>query len=98
MVKFIDWIKAESVGRGSTLARGGGNSSTVNDAIANTGHGGMGVYQDFTGMHGGSGIVAFRYPSSLTITASSATVTTATVGSNKITEVTASSGGTVRWD
>ena len=39
-----------------------------------------------------------RYPSSLTITASSATVTTATVGDKKITEVTASSGGTVRWD
>lgn len=96
---YIDWIKAESVGRGSTLARGGGNSSTTNDAIANTGHGGMGVYNaESTGMHGGSGIVAFRYPSSLTITASSATVTTATVGSNKITEVTASSGGTVRWD
>ena len=96
---YIDWIKAESVGRGSTLARGGGNSSTTNDAIANTGHGGMGVYNaGTTGMHGGSGIVAFRYPSSLTITASSATVTTATVGSNKITEVTASSGGTVRWD
>ena len=96
---YIDWIKAESVGRGSTLARGGGNSSTTNDAISNTGHGGMGVYNaGSTGMHGGSGIVAFRYPASLTITASSATVTTATVGNNKITEVTASSGGTVRWD
>jgi hypothetical protein len=95
---YVDWIKAESVGRGSTLARGGGNSSTVNDAIANTGHGGMGKYEKNTGMHGGSGIVAFRYPSSLTITASSATVTTATVGDKKITEVTASSGGTVRWD
>ncbi len=95
---YVDWIKAETAGRGSTLSRGGGNSSTTNDAIANTGHGGMGVYELGTGMHGGSGIVAFRYPSSLTITASSATVTTATVGSNKITEVTASSGGTVRWD
>jgi hypothetical protein len=95
---YIDWIKAESTGRGSTLARGGGNSSTINDAVANTGHGGMGKYEQGTGMHGASGIVAFRYPSSLTITASSATVTTATVGSNKITEVTASSGGTVRWD
>lgn len=95
---LIDWIKAESAGRGSTLARGGGNSSTVSDAVSNTGHGGMGKYEKDTGMHGGSGIVAFRYPASLTITASSATVTTATVGNNKITEVTASSGGTVRWD
>ena len=58
----------------------------------------MGKYEQGTGMHGASGIVAFRYPASLTITASSATVTTATVGNNKITEVTASSGGTVRWD
>lgn len=95
---YIDWIKAETAGRGSTLARGGGNSSTINDAVANTGHGGMGKYNNGTGMNGGSGIVAFRYPASLTITASGATVSTATVGSNKITEVTASSGGTVRWD
>lgn len=95
---FVDWIKAESAGRGSTLARGGGTSSTVNDAVANTGTGGMGKYQAGTGMNGGSGIVAFRYPKELTITASSATVATATVGDFKITEVTASSGGTVRWD
>lgn len=96
---FIDWVKAETQARGSTLARGGGGSSTSNQGIANTGHGGMGNYgSSTTPMAGGSGIVAFRYPSELTITASSATVTTATVGDYKITEVTASSGGTVRWD
>ena len=95
---YIDWVLAENSTRGSTLARGGGTSSTVNDAIANTGTGGMGKYEQGTGMNGGSGIVVFRYPKELTITASSATVATATVGIYKITEVTASSGGTVRWD
>jgi hypothetical protein len=96
---FVDWVKAETTARGSTLARGGGSSSTSNQGIANTGHGGMGNYgSSTTPMAGGSGIVAFRYPSELTITAASATVTTATVGDYKITEVTASSGGTVRWD
>lgn len=95
---FVDWVKAETSARGSTLARGGGGSSTSNQGVANTGHGGMGVYNGFTPMAGGSGIVAFRYPSELTITVSSATASTATVGDYKITEVTASSGGTVRWD
>jgi len=95
---FIDWIKAETSTRGSTFARGGGNSGGGNDAVANTGHGGLGLYQSGTGNNGGSGIVAFRYPKELTITAASATVTTETVGDYKITEVTASSGGTVRWD
>ena len=28
-------------------------------------HGGMGRYEQGTGMHGASGIVAFRYPASL---------------------------------
>ena len=95
---FHDWVKIETAGRGSTIARGGGCSSTVNNAIANTGHGGMGKYESGLGMVGASGLVAFRYPKELAITASSATVATATVGDFKITEVTASSGGTVRWD
>ena len=96
---YVDWVLAETSERGSTLARGGGGSSTSNQGLANTGHGGMGNYGNTTTpMAGGSGIVAFRYPKELTITASSATVTTATVGDYKITEVTASSGGTVRWD
>lgn len=96
---FIDWILIEnSSTRGSTVARGGGTSSTVNDAVANTGTGGMGKYQNGTGMNGASGLVAFRYPKELTITVSSVTSATNTVGNFKITEVTASSGGTVRWD
>lgn len=95
---FVDYVKAETTARGSTLARGGGTSSTSNSAPANTGQGGMGIHGTGTAMNGGSGIVAFRYPKELAITASSATVATATVGDFKITEVTASSGGTVRWD
>jgi len=95
---YIDWVLVESTTRGSTVSRGGGTSSTVSDAIANTGTGGMGKYEQGTGMNGASGVVAFRYPKELTITAASATVTTATVGDFKITEVKASSGGTVRWD
>ena len=95
---YVDWVLAENSTRGSTLARGGGDSSNSNSAPANTGIGGMGIYSNGTAMNGGSGLVAFRYPKELTITAASATVATATVGDYKITEVTASSGGTVRWD
>lgn len=95
---YVDWVLAETSERGSTLARGGGGGSTSHPGLANTGHGGMGIYSAITPGTGGSGIVAFRYPAELTITASSATVSTATVGNYKITEVTASSGGTVRWD
>jgi hypothetical protein len=49
------------------------------------------------GFTGGSGVVIFRYPSALTITIGAGlTGSTATVGANKVTTITAGTGN-VSW-
>lgn len=86
---------------------GGGGLGTFGDlrfnadafgsaGVANTGGGGGGgyTYGGATESHpGGSGIVILRYPSTYTITLGAGlTGTTATVGGNKVTTVTAGTG------
>jgi len=71
--------------------------STAGSAGANTGGGGGGVGHNGTSGAGGSGVVILRYPSSSTITLGAGlTGTTTTVGSNKVTTITAGSGN-VSW-
>jgi hypothetical protein len=51
----------------------------------------------FVGGNGGSGVVILRYPGSRTITVGAGlTSTTATVGSDKVTTITAGTGN-VSW-
>lgn len=89
---------------GSSVTRavggnGGRSDFTYNgsSASANTGNGGDGggLYAggNSAGGNGGSGIVILSYPSILTITASvGLTTSTSTVGSNKVTQITAGVG------
>ncbi|MBM4210578.1 MAG: fibronectin type III domain-containing protein, partial [Gammaproteobacteria bacterium] len=86
--------------RGFGGAGGGGNGQ--NGAVgtagtANTGGGGGGGSDLQAGSAGGSGVVILRYPSIYTITIGAGlTGTTATVGSDKVTTLTAGSGN-VSW-
>jgi len=92
--------------RGFGGAGGGGDGGTLGysngfPGTANTGGGGGGACSDGSGSNsggaGGSGVVIICYPSSYTITIGSGlTGTTATVGSNKVTTLTAGSGN-VSW-
>ena len=77
----------------------GGNGSGANgwDGAANTGGGGGGsgiVGGD--GGNGGDGVVILRYPANLTISQTGLTISTTTVGSNKVTTITQGTG-TVSW-
>jgi hypothetical protein len=83
----------------------GGGADGVRDAngnagTANTGGGAGGIYITNTaqryGGNGGSGIVILRYPNTYTISQTGLTLTTATVGDDKVTTITAGTG-TVSW-
>jgi len=64
---------------------------------ANTGGGGGGGQSLFIGYNGGSGVVILRYPSAYTITVGAGlTGSTSTVGSDKVTTITAGTGN-VSW-
>ena len=70
------------------------------NGVANTGGGGAGGPDAVVGASGGSGVVILRYPSSYTATFSSgATQVTATIGSDKVSIITATSSTseTVYW-
>jgi hypothetical protein len=66
------------------------------DGVANTGGGGGGGGGDGSNYYqagkGGSGIVVLRYPNTYNISSSGLTLSTATVGSNKVTTITAGAG------
>ena len=86
-------------GAGGTGGGGaGGSNGTGTAGTVNTGGGGGGGgIGATTGGSGGSGIVILKYPSALTITIGAGlTGSTATVGSNKVTTITAGSGN-VSW-
>ena len=86
-------------GEGGNGGGGQGGSSSLNNAAsgtANTGGGGGGQ-SGATGGSGGSGVVILRYPATTTITLGAGlTGSTTTVGSNKVTTITAGSGN-VSW-
>ena len=86
-------------GEGGNGGGGQGGSSSLNNAVsgtANTGGGGGGQ-SGATGGSGGSGVVILRYPATTTITLGAGlTGSTTTVGSNKVTTITAGSGN-VSW-
>jgi hypothetical protein len=86
-------------GSSITLARGGDTYSSVSP-VENTGNGGnVGGNQGITqSKNGGSGIVILRYPDTHTITIGAGlTGSTATVGSFKVTSITAGTGN-VSWE
>jgi len=93
---------ASTRGIGGAGGGGAGGRYTViggDDGTTNTGSGGGGAYGSTGELcgSGGSGVVILRYPSSYTITIGSGlTGTTTTVGSNKVTTLTAGSGN-VSW-
>jgi hypothetical protein len=95
-------VSSSITGSSVTYATGGdgrGYFTGGSDASANTGDGGDGgkTLSPYGGGNGGSGIVILRYSSSFTITLGAGlTGTTATVGSNKVTSITAGTG-TVSW-
>ena len=88
-----------SGGSGGNGGGGQGGSNNLNNATsgtANTGGGGGGN-SGATGGSGGSGVVILRYSSAFTITLGAGlTGSTSTVGSNKVTTITAGSGN-VSW-
>jgi hypothetical protein len=79
---------------------GGGNGCNAYDMISSTagatntgGGGGGGAAGGQLGSLGGSGVIVLRYPALYTITLGAGlTGTTATVGGNKVTTVTAGTG------
>jgi hypothetical protein len=81
---------------------GGDGGQGVNEGTAgtvNTGGGGGGGNNQgaLNGKNGGSGIVILRYASANTLTVGAGlTSTTATVGSDKVTTITAGTG-TISW-
>jgi hypothetical protein len=92
---------AEAAGAGGSGGGGAGQTTLVGgngfDGTVNTGGGGGGGAQGANGGAGGSGIVFLRYPTTSTITIGAGlTGTTATVGSDKVTTITAGSGN-VSW-
>jgi len=93
---------AGSQGSGGAAGGGNGNSTgTGGNATANTGSGGGGGSpqngNSYNGGLGGSGLVILSYPQTYTITIGAGlTGTTALVGTNKVTTITAGTG-TVSW-
>ena len=80
---------------------GGANLAAATAGTPNTGGGGGGSSQNagniFAAAAGGSGVVILSYPSSYTVAIGAGlTGTTATVGTNKVTTLTAGTG-TVSW-
>lgn len=76
---------------------GAGASNNGTNGTANTGGGGGGASSARTAGSGGSGVVILSYPSAYTITIGEGlTGTTATVGSQKVTTITAGTGN-VSW-
>ena len=81
---------------GTATGGGGAGGATGVAGTANTGGGGGGG--DTGGGAGGSGVVIFSYPSGFTITIGAGlTGSTTTVGSNKVTTITAGTGN-VQWN
>jgi hypothetical protein len=79
--------------RGTYHQNLGGNIYGHINGNTNTGSGGGGGRQGAAGGAGGSGVVIVRYPSARTITIGAGlTATTATVGANKVTTITAGTG------
>jgi hypothetical protein len=92
-------LSSSVTGTAVTRAEGGkGDSTSVVSGAANTGSGGDGTDATAgTGGSGGSGVVILKYPTSFTITLGAGlTGTTSTVGSNKVTIITAGTGE-VSW-
>ena len=86
---------APSVGSGGT---GGGGAAQSGAGTVNTGSGGGGNGNASAAGAGGSGVVILRYPNTKTIANSGGglTISTATVGSEKISTITAGTGN-VTW-
>jgi hypothetical protein len=84
---------------GTSVTRGVGGDSrrpSPTAGAANTGNGGDNIVNS-GGHAGGSGVVILQYPSDFTITIGAGlTGTTATVGANKVTTITAGTGN-VSW-
>jgi hypothetical protein len=86
-------------GSSVTRAEGGkGDSTSVVSGAANSGSGGDGTDATAsTGGNGGSGVVILRYSTTKTITVGAGlTGTTSTIGSSKVTVITAGTGN-VSW-
>lgn len=82
---------------GSGGGGAGGTTGAGSAASVNTGGGGGGGGENSAGGNGGSAIAIFRYPSSYTMSVGAGlTSTTITVGSKKVTTVTAGTG-TISW-
>jgi hypothetical protein len=72
-------------------------AGTANTGGGGGGGGGQAGVGNGNGAAGGSGVVILRYPSAFTITIGAGlTGTTATVGANKVTTITAGTGN-VSW-
>jgi hypothetical protein len=89
---------------GTSVTRGLGGAGVSSNAgnvagVANSGNGGdIGLTSNASGLAGGSGVVILRYPiaaGEITIGAG-LTGTTATVGANNVTTITAGTGN-VSW-
>jgi hypothetical protein len=91
-------------GGGGLGAYGASTGQLATSGAVNTGSGGGGGGGNYQGYNinrsiageGGSGVVILRYPSSFTITTTGLTASTATVGADKVTTITAGTG-TVTW-
>jgi hypothetical protein len=86
-------------GGGGNAGATGGNNAGQDGAVNTGGGGGSPHYQSGSSSSGGggSGVVILRYPSDLTITIGAGlTGSTATVGANKVTTITAGTGN-VSW-
>lgn len=88
-------VASSVTGSSVTRASGGAGGSGGGAGAANTGNGGG---AGPSAGAGGSGVVILRYPSSLTISnpGGGLTLSTATVGGNKVTTITAGTGN-VSW-
>lgn len=77
-------------GYGGSGGGGNGGTNAGQAGTANTGGGGGGGTNfGAPGGSGGSGVIFLRYPSSFTLNETGLTVTTNTVGSNKVSRITA---------
>ena len=80
-------------GAAATGGTGVGNRKPGVAGTANTGGGaGGGSFYYGEGATGGSGVVILRYPSGNSISQSGLTLSTATVGNDKVTTITAGTG------
>lgn len=90
--------------QGSVVAAssdGGGGGGASRNGVANTGSGGAGLHTTsgtIPSGNGGSGVIILRYPERFTITLGAGlTGSTATVGADRVTTITAGTGN-VSWE